>query len=310
MFTPDEIARVKARVSIEQYLVNPKRQGGYLVARCPFPEHEERTPSFRYNIAEGWFKCMGCGRKGGDVIAFLQQYWDCGFTTVMDRLGAAHDAGAAYAPVGLRSPRVPQDRQPALPDAEARAIFRAAAETWATSLWRPGNRDALDYVRDRGLPDALIRSECLGFSADTLTSALRERGLSRERAVSMGLLRTDGHETLAGRITFTEWRQLAGVWEPVWATGRLCSQGPMWDTARKYLNVRGDRLVFGYHRALGHRDVGVVEGPFDRLALIAFGDQAVAIGSAEPSPGMYSELRTLARSARLYLLFNVKVNGW
>ncbi len=177
-----------------------------------------------------------------------------------------------------------------------------AAEVWATNLWRPANRDALAYVRGRGIPDALIRSEWIGVSTDTLVAALRERGLSPETAQRLGLLRRDGHETFAGRITFIEWRLVAGEWAPVWATARVYGDGAAWDEGRKYLNVRGDRLVVGLDRCRQAREIVVVEGVVDRLAVLRFGDAAVSLGSNQPSPGMYAELRALARTQRLVLL--------
>ncbi len=36
-------------------------------ARCPFPDHNDRTPSFGFNSKEEYFKCHGCQRGGGTV---------------------------------------------------------------------------------------------------------------------------------------------------------------------------------------------------------------------------------------------------
>ncbi len=218
-----EIDRIKREVSVETFLVRPKRQGAFLVARCPLPGHDERTPSFRYHIVDGWWKCMGCGRGGHDVIRFACAYWDLtwprDFPLVLQRLGAHGEAPAenAYLPGGLR--RAPGQVEPAvvprLPDRTARAVYQVAAEVWAANLWHPLNRDALAYLRGRGLPDAVIRAEGIGVSTDTLGAALRERGLSLEVAQVLGLLRRDGHETFAGRITVVEWRLIEGLWTPV-----------------------------------------------------------------------------------------------
>jgi len=306
-----EIDRIKREVSIEQFLVHPKRQGGFLVARCPLPGHDDKTPSFRYNLAEGWWKCFGCGRGGSDIIKFACAYWGLSwphdFPLALKRLGARRgDVGEhRYLPLAIKGAAAPPARPetwPRLPDTAAIAIYQAAAEVWATNLWRPTNRDALAYVRGRGLPDALIRSEWIGVSTDTLGAELRERGLSLEIAQLVGLLRRDGHETFAGRITFVEWRLVGGDWAPVWATARVYGDGAAWDEGRKYLNVRGDRLVVGLDRARHADEVVVVEGVVDRLAVLSFGDAAVSLGSNQPSPGMYAELRALARTRRLILL--------
>jgi len=305
-----EIDRIKRDVSVEQFLVNPKRQGGFLVACCPLPGHDDKTPSFRLNLAEGWWKCFGCGRGGGDVITFACAYWGLSwphdFPLALERLGARRGnlGEHRYLPPMLKVAPEPTRpvAGPRLPDRVAIDIYRAAAEVWAANLWRPTNRDALAYVRGRGIPDALIRSEWVGMSSDTLGAALRKRDLSSETAHLLGLLRRDGHETFAGRVTFVEWRLVEGNWALVWATARVYGEGAMWDAERKYLNVRGDRVVVGLDRCRQAREVVVVEGVVDRLAILRFGDAAVALGSNQPSPGMYAELRALARARRLILL--------
>ena len=305
-----EIDRIKRDVSVEQFLVNPKRQGGFLVACCPLPGHDDKTPSFRLNLAEGWWKCFGCGRGGSDVITFACAYWGLSwphdFPLALARLGARRGnlGEHRYLPPMLKVAPEPTRpvAGPRLPDRVAIDIYRAAAEVWAANLWRPTNRDALAYVRGRGIPDALIRSEWIGVSTDTLGAELRKRGLSPESAQCLGLLRRDSHETFAGRITFVEWRLVEGNWAPVWATARIYGAGAAWDAERKYLNVRGDRLVVGLDRCRQAHEVVVVEGVVDRLAILSFGDAAVALGSNQPSPGMYAELRALARARRLILL--------
>ena len=311
LYPQSEIDRIKRDVSVEQFLVHPKRQGGFLVARCPLPGHDDRTPSFRYHMAEGWWKCFGCGRGGSDVIKFACAYWNLSwprdFPLVLERLGArcGDPAEHRYLPPGIKAAAatpVGAETWPRLPDTAAIAVYQAAAEVWATNLWRPTNRDALNYLRGRGIPDALIRSEWIGVSTDTLGAALRARDLSTEIAQRVGLLRRDGHETFAGRITFVEWRLAEGEWVPVWATARVYGDGAMWDQERKYLNVRGDRLVVGLDRCRQAHEVVVVEGVVDRLAVLSFGDAAVSLGSNQPSPGMYAELRTLARTRQLIFL--------
>lgn len=43
---------------------------------CPFPDHDDRTPSCRIHAEAGWgtWYCHGCHR-GGDVYAFAQHLW-------------------------------------------------------------------------------------------------------------------------------------------------------------------------------------------------------------------------------------------
>lgn len=50
---------------IEPYLEKPKLSGSEnLSARCPFPDHDDHSPSFAININNGLWKCHGCNRSG------------------------------------------------------------------------------------------------------------------------------------------------------------------------------------------------------------------------------------------------------
>ncbi len=74
-----DLDRAKERVDLAGYIESRtgarfRRAGHELVARCVFPNHEDRTPSFRLNEAKGVFHCHGCGR-GGDIVTFLMA-WD------------------------------------------------------------------------------------------------------------------------------------------------------------------------------------------------------------------------------------------
>ncbi len=48
-----------------------KRHGANYECCCPFPSHEEKTPSFKVSIARNIYKCFGCGKGGGGAIGFI-----------------------------------------------------------------------------------------------------------------------------------------------------------------------------------------------------------------------------------------------
>jgi DNA primase len=303
-----EIARVKATRSVLEFLQDPKRSGRCYKARCPLPGHDDRTPSF-YLYPDGGYWCFGCGRGGRDIISFAFQYWDLSwpkdFPVALARLGARPDGRSTAAPFLPPPPTAPVLRRevwPRLPDAATLAVYRVAAMVWQRALWKPTGRDALDYLRRRGLPDGLVRREGTGVATNTLAGALRCHGLDRSVAQQAGLLHANGHEVFAGRVVLWEWRRVGGVRTPVWATARLYQAGAAWDDAPKYLNVRGDRPLIGLEDVLGVPTVAVVEGIVDRLALLSFGEPAVALGSNDPPEGVLAELRRLARRSALYLV--------
>ena len=61
-------------------------RGRWRSALCPF--HDDHNPSLRVNADTGAFRCMACGAKGGDVLAFHRQQHGLSF------LQAARDLGA------------------------------------------------------------------------------------------------------------------------------------------------------------------------------------------------------------------------
>lgn len=55
-------------------------------AQCPF--HEDSRPSMRVLIETGAFRCMACGAKGGDVLAFYMLRHGLRFIDAAKALGA------------------------------------------------------------------------------------------------------------------------------------------------------------------------------------------------------------------------------
>lgn len=60
--------------------------GEWKNARCPF--HNDTKPSLRVRLDTGGFRCMVCGVKGGDVLAFHMQRYGLRFHEAAKQLGA------------------------------------------------------------------------------------------------------------------------------------------------------------------------------------------------------------------------------
>ena len=69
-----------------QGLTLVKGQGIWRSALCPF--HPDHAPSLRVQIQTGAFRCMACGAKGGDVLAFYQLRHQCSFVAAAKALNA------------------------------------------------------------------------------------------------------------------------------------------------------------------------------------------------------------------------------
>jgi hypothetical protein len=60
--------------------------GEWVNAVCPF--HPDTNPSLRIKIETGAYRCMVCGARGGDVLAFHMHKHSMGFVAAAKELGA------------------------------------------------------------------------------------------------------------------------------------------------------------------------------------------------------------------------------
>ena len=84
---PTCLRDLKLRINIADVVsrtVTLRRSGSRLRGLCPF--HNEKTPSFYVNPDRGSFKCFGCG-KAGDIIEFVRETEQLGFTEAVEALG-------------------------------------------------------------------------------------------------------------------------------------------------------------------------------------------------------------------------------
>lgn len=66
----DIIAKVDILKFIEKLGIEGKVQGREFISKCPFPEHDDSTPSFSMAISGdrmGMWQCFGCGAKGNTI---------------------------------------------------------------------------------------------------------------------------------------------------------------------------------------------------------------------------------------------------
>jgi DNA primase len=64
--------------------------GGWRNALCPF--HTDTSPSLRVFFETGAFRCMVCGARGGDVLAFHMLRHGLGFVAAAKAMGTWGDA--------------------------------------------------------------------------------------------------------------------------------------------------------------------------------------------------------------------------
>lgn len=73
---PKKIQLANQRLSLKQVLKDRGIQlpapsfGSWSKRTCPFPSHEDHTPSFGYNVEADCFNCFGC-QRGGRAVQFI-----------------------------------------------------------------------------------------------------------------------------------------------------------------------------------------------------------------------------------------------
>jgi DNA primase len=70
----------------EKQGIKLKGGGAWRDAICPF--HADTKPSLRVNIEKGAYRCMVCGARGGDVLAFHMHLHSMPFIAACQALGA------------------------------------------------------------------------------------------------------------------------------------------------------------------------------------------------------------------------------
>ena len=63
-----------------------KGSGTWRDAICPF--HTDTKPSLRVRVENGAYRCMSCGARGGDILAFHMHKHGLGFIQAAKELGA------------------------------------------------------------------------------------------------------------------------------------------------------------------------------------------------------------------------------
>ncbi|MYI82250.1 MAG: toprim domain-containing protein [Chloroflexi bacterium] len=303
-------AAVRALVPLDQLMLDDgvrltRSSERSLMGRCFARDHDDRAPSLVVYTDEQKFRCFGCG-KHGDVINYV---------CYRDDLGPSSSRAAfqeALRILNVLDTNILRDVQP-LPPApppegpseEEYAAIALAGEFYHQAL--PYAKDALAYLRSRGVHRDLAMALGLGFGRAGLHTALKRAGIDPAAALSIGLLsRRNGNaagklrEPLGARVVVPE---IAPTGAAVWLVGRSLPGSRVRHT---YRNIRKRKPLLGHGRLpAGQGVVVVVEGPFDWLAAMAAGLPAVAVLGA-PTIAAIEQLKAFRR---VYLALDADDGG-
>jgi DNA primase len=276
---------LKLRINIVDVIsrvATPRRAGGNrFKALCPF--HQEKTPSFHFDSAKGFYKCFGCG-KSGDIFTFVQETEGLNFTEAVEALAQRFNVALEYEEGGGGPSREERSLRQELFDLHEFAAdhlhqaFKANGEhgAWMRDYWTKDRRFTPELAEEfkigladpagSGLAAALMRKK---FSE----AALRQCGLFfiyEDQLLTLQALRPRFRGRLMIPIRDHQGRVVA-------FTARQTKLTPADDPAHeaKYVNspetpifTKGN-LLFNLDRARAHVGDGkpfvMVEGQLDAL---------------------------------------------
>ncbi len=180
-----------------------KRIGNRFAALCPL-HNDKKSPSLSISPDKQLFHCFGCG-AGGNVIHFIMQAEHLDF---MDALKLLADRAHLEMPQfnnTAGAPRESTDKKKMI-----YTINAEAARYFYSNLINETGRDALAYLKDRGIKNSTIKMFGLGYAPEGWTSLidyLKEKGYKEHDIYEAGLAKIRDNGTYYdafydGRVMF------------------------------------------------------------------------------------------------------------
>ena len=259
-----------------------KGRGNQHMGLCPFPDHNEKSPSFSVSEDKQLYHCFGC-KKSGNIFTFLETYNGFSFVESLEHLAhRAHipmpeikqDAGNKGASKVVKDQRQQMTR-----------INRMAAVFYHQKLKSlPQDHKLWAYLKKRNLTPEVIEEFRLGYAPEgwgELADSLALQKVPTKLAQDLGLIRQNkngGHfDLFRDRLMFPIFSIDSQV---IGFGGRIIDQGQP-----KYINsvesevFKKGQSFYGLEKTAKHirsaDRVFVVEGYMDLLSLYSKGVQNV-----------------------------------
>ncbi len=268
----NQVEEIKQKLNIVDVInrfVPLKKRGRNYIACCPF--HGEKTPSFTVSEELQMFKCFGCG-KAGDIFTFLQEYERITFPEALTEL-------AAMAGITLKKSEFvdkQESRKKVLMDlnSQVEKFYQYMLIT------HPLGKNALDYVKNRGITLETIKQFGIGYSPENPAIAvnfLTKKGYKTGDLIASGTFGQSQYnqriyDRFQGRLTFplSDYRgRILGF------SGRMLPTTKNQDSG-KYINSPETEIyhksynLFGLHLSKDfirqQNSVIVTEGEFDMIS--------------------------------------------
>ena len=286
-FSQDFIEKVRDANNIVEIIgqhTELKPMGHRLMGRCPFPDHNDKSPSFSVTEDNQLYHCYGC-KKGGNVYTFLQQYNGMNFPEAVEHLARRASIPLPEPEDAAQKARFEQARNQK--DLLLRVNKLAARFYYQQLKGLEEDHPARLYLQKRGLSEETVEKFRLGFSSNEwqgLFNHLRDRKVPVQLSESLGLIKPkksgsaarphDSHfDLFRDRLIFPIFSPNEDV---IGFGGRTLGDG-----LPKYLNssdspvFNKSRVLYGLHETgkfIRAQDAAiVVEGYMDAIALYTAG---------------------------------------
>ncbi|MCU1595754.1 MAG: primase, partial [Frankiales bacterium] len=198
-FRDESIQQVRERAAIDQVVQEAGvalrgAGGGRFKGLCPF--HDEKSPSFNVNPANGFYKCFGCS-EGGDVIDFVIKHDHMTFAEAIEHLARRYNVDLQYEEGGQAARSTTSQRTRLL------QAHKVAAEFYVEQLGTPEAVLGRQFLAERGFDQAAAQTYGVGFAPggwDALTKHLTAKGFTRDELVAGGLSGQSSRGTLIDKF--------------------------------------------------------------------------------------------------------------
>ncbi|MDD4151491.1 MAG: DNA primase [Candidatus Gracilibacteria bacterium] len=272
-----------------------KKNGANYKALCPFPGHNEKTPSFVVSPSKQIAYCFGCHRGGG-AIKFIMDIENCTFKEALEILASQ---------LGIKIDGINPEKEKIMKNIYS--LFKDIGNYYANSLKK--YPEIMDYLLKRGLTEESIEKFKLGYadSGLELYRYLKEKGYDDEaiEQTNVFLNIRDKKDKFIGRVIFPV-KNIRG--DTVAFAGRIIDSGEP-----KYLNSPASQIydksnilfaLFERKSEITKKDfIIITEGYMDTISLHqAEIKNAVAVSGTALTDKHIDTIKRLTK--KIYLCFD------
>ena len=174
----DELRQRLSIVDVVSRRVPLNKKGQNYWGCCPF--HNEKTPSFSVSEEKGFYHCFGCGEHG-DIISFVMKSENVDFKTAITELADM---------AGIKVPEIKQKSQEQIEAEQTYVkITEDSAKIYQDLLYSESGKFALDYIKNRGFSDEMIKKYKIGYAPKNNIISSHFVNIKSDKLVATGLVR-------------------------------------------------------------------------------------------------------------------------